>query len=294
MTASADRPGSRKTGRRPAVRRELAAARRLALLLVTLIPVTLLLPACESFGTQDEAGWTLVWSDEFDGPAGQLPDPANWTFDIGTDWGNRQLEYDTGRPENVSFDGDGNLAITARRESYRGSAYTSGRIKTQGLFEQAYGRFEARIRLPTGQGIWPAFWLLGNDIETVGWPECGEIDIMEYRGQEPSIVLGTVHGPDYFAAGGISARYGLTGTRFDTGFHEFAIEWTEAGIVWFVDGQRYHAVGRDDPPGRWVFDHPFFILLNVAVGGSFVGPPNESTSFPQSMLVDWVRVYRKD
>ena len=289
MTAAARRPNGRVAVHRPAARRRLPAPLHLAVLLFTL-----LLPACESLGTQDEAGWTLVWSDEFDGPAGQLPNPDNWTFDIGTDWGNRQLEYDTGRPENVSLDGGGNLAITARRESYRGSAYTSGRIKTQGLFEQAYGRFEARIRLPTGQGIWPAFWMLGNNIDTVGWPECGEIDVMEYRGQEPSIVLGTVHGPGYFAGGGISTRYALTGARFDTGFHEFAIEWTEAGIVWFVDGQRYHAVDRDDPPGRWVFDHPFFILLNVAVGGGFVGPPNESTNFPQSMLVDWVRVYRKD
>ena len=248
--------------------------------------------ACDSLGTGPGTEWTLVWSDEFDGPAGQLPDPANWVFDIGTDWGNRQLEYDTGRPENVSLDGEGHLAITARREPYGGSAYTSGRIKTEGLFEQAYGRFEARIRLPSGRGIWPAFWMLGNDFARVGWPGSGEIDVMEYRGQEPTIVHGTVHGPGYSAAGGLTARYLLTGARFDTGFHEFAIEWTDDRIVWFVDGQRYHAVDRNDPPGRWVFDHPFFILLNVAVGGTFVGPPDGSTDFPQSMLVDWVRVYR--
>ena len=289
MTAPPGRPSGRMAVHRPAVQRGMPAPFHVAIL-----GAALLVPACESLGTQEESNWTLVWSDEFDGLAGQLPNPGNWAFDIGTDWGNRQLEYDTDRPENVSLDGDGNLAITARRESHRGSAYTSGRIKTQGRFEQVYGRFEARIRLPTGRGIWPAFWLLGHDIDTVGWPECGEIDIMEYRGQEPSIVLGTVHGPGYSAGGGINGRYALTGDRFDTGFHEFAIEWTEAGIVWFVDGQRYHAVDRDDPPGRWVFDHPFFILLNVAVGGGFVGPPNESTNFPQSMLVDWVRVYRKD
>ena len=263
-------------------------------ILLLLAPPVLPLLACAAFDGPDDPVWTLVWSDEFDGPAGQLPDPANWSFDIGTGWGNRQLEYDTDRPENVSLDGNGNLAITARREPWMGSAYTSGRIKTQGLFEQAYGRFEARIRLPTGQGIWPAFWMLGSDFPTVGWPECGEIDVMEYRGQEPTIVLGTVHGPGYSGGGGISARYALTGDRFDTGFHEFAIEWTEDGIVWFVDGRRYHAVDPGDTPGRWVFDHPFFILLNVAVGGNFVGPPNESTTFPQSMLVDWVRVYRAE
>jgi len=250
--------------------------------------------SCDDGTDPGEASWTLAWSDEFDGLAGELPNPANWAFDIGTDWGNAQLEYDTDRPENVSLDGNGNLAITARQEPYQGSAYTSGRIKTQGLFEQTYGRFEARIQLPTGQGIWPAFWMLGNDIDAVGWPECGEIDIMEYRGQEPSIVLGTIHGPGYSASAGVSGRYALQGARFDTDFHVFAIEWTDGGIAWFVDDYRYHSVDRNDPGGRWVFDHPFFILLNVAVGGGFVGPPNESTTFPQTMLVDWVRVYRSD
>ncbi len=249
---------------------------------------------CENGAVEDDAAWQLVWSDEFEGPAGQLPDPANWAFDIGTDWGNAQLEYDTDRPENVSLDGSGNLAITARRESYQGSAYTSGRIKTQGLFEQAFGRFEARVQLPTGQGIWPAFWMLGNDIDSVGWPECGEIDIMEYRGQEPSVVIGTIHGPGYSASAGVTGRYTLEGSRFDVDFHVFAIEWREDGIDWFVDGNLYHTVGRGDPDGRWVFDHPFFILLNVAVGGGFVGPPNESTIFPQTMLVDWVRVYQSE
>ena len=250
--------------------------------------------ACENGAAEDEASWRLVWSDEFDGPAGQLPDPNNWAFDIGTDWGNAQLEYDTDRPDNVSLDGNGNLAITARRESYLGSAYTSGRIKTQGLFEQAFGRFEARIQLPTGQGIWPAFWMLGNDIGAVDWPACGEIDIMEYRGQEPNLVIGTIHGPGYSASAGVTGRYSLQGGRFDTDFHVFAIEWSEDGIDWFVDDNLYHSVDRGDLSGRWVFDHPFFILLNVAVGGGFVGSPNESTTFPQAMLVDWVRVYQSE
>ena len=261
----------------------------LATIAPLLIPV--LLAACG--GDEGDPTWTMVWSDEFEGPAGQSPSAANWAFDIGTDWGNQQLEYDTDRPENVSLDGNGNLSITAREESYMGSAYTSGRIKTQGLFEQTHGRFEARIKLPTGQGIWPAFWMLGNDIDTVNWPQCGEIDIMEYRGQEPSVVLGTVHGPGYSASAGVTARYTLQGARFDTDFHVFAIEWTEDEIRWFVDGEHYHTVDPADiGGGEWVFDHPFFILLNVAVGGGFVGPPDESTTFPQTMLVDWVRVYR--
>ena len=254
--------------------------------------VPALLSGCDD---QDEARtWNLVWSDEFEGAAGQLPDPSNWAFDVGTDWGNAQLEYDTDRPENVSLDGNGNLAITARRESYQGSAYTSGRIKTQGLFEQAWGRFEARIQLPVGQGIWPAFWMLGNDIDAVGWPQCGEIDIMEYRGQEPSVLIGTLHGPGYSAGAGITGRYALSNARFDTDFHTFAVEWTGDGIEWFVDDIRYHSVPRDGTSGEWVFDHPFFILLNVAVGGGFVGPPNDATTFPQAMLVDWVRVYESD
>lgn len=236
----------------------------------------------------------LIWEDEFDGPAGQLPDASRWAFDIGTDWGNRQLEFDTGRPENVSLDGNGNLAITARREAFSGSAFTSGRIKTQGLFEQAYGRFEARIDLPSGRGVWPAFWLLGNDIDTVGWPQCGEIDVMEFRGQEPAVIHGSLHGPGYSAGGAVTASYTLDNDRFDTGFHTFAVEWTADRITWFVDGEQYQSVGRDDVPGRWAYDHPFFIILNVAVGGGFVGPPDESTTFPQTMLVDWVRVYRID
>jgi beta-glucanase (GH16 family) len=235
----------------------------------------------------------VVWQDDFEGPAGQLPDSTRWQFDVGTDWGNLQLEYDTDRPENVSLDGEGHLAITARREDYGGQPYTGGRIKTRGLFEQEYGRIEARIRLPFGRGVWPAFWMLGSDIDEVGWPECGEIDVMEYRGQEPRILHGTIHGPGYHGDLAIGARYELAEAGFHLDFHVFAVEWTADSITWLVDGEQYHHVTPDDlPPGtRWVFDHPFFLLLNVAVGGRWVGDPDESTRFPQTMLVDWVRVY---
>lgn len=236
--------------------------------------------------------WTLVWYDEFSGPVGQSPDPAKWGYDIGTDWGNAQLEYDTDRPGNVSLDGNGNLAIIAREESYMGQPYTSARIVTRDRYEPTYGRIEARIKLPTGQGLWPAFWLLGSDIETVGWPQCGEIDIMEYRGQEPTVVHGTLHGPGYYGGGGISEAFTLIDDRFDTAFHVFAVEWEEAEIRWYMDDIQYHAVTPDDLGGNeWVFDHPFYIILNVAVGGTFVGPPDGSTVFPQTMLVDYVRVY---
>ena len=172
-----------------------------------------------------------------------------------------------------------------------GRSYTSARMTTAGLFDQAYGKFEARIRLPVGQGIWPAFWLLGSNIETVGWPQSGEIDIMEYRGQEPSVVLGTIHGPGYSGGNGLGTRYQLPNGRFDTGFHVFGIEWRDDEIRWYVDGEYFLRITRAEVPSTWVFDHPFYIILNVAVGGTFVGPPNANTTFPQQMTVDWVRVY---
>jgi beta-glucanase (GH16 family) len=246
---------------------------------------------CESVTGSRELA--LVWSDEFDGAEGQSPDSTKWVFDIGTDWGNNQLEYDTDRPENVSLDGDGNLAIVAREESYLGSDYTSGRIKTQYRFARTRGRFEARIKLPVGQGIWPAFWLLGTDIGTVGWPECGEIDIMEYRGQLPNVVTGALHGPGYSGGGAIGGSYTLPGGSFNDDFHVFAVDWNANSITWSVDDQEYLTLTPSDLPSGadWVFDHDFFIILNVAVGGNYVGPPDASTTFPQTMLVDYVRVY---
>ena len=262
-------------------------------LLSAAILLAVLLPACGRNTAPLTIG--LVWEDDFDGDAGQSPDSGKWGFDIGTGsngWGNAQLEYDTNRPENVSMDGDGHLAIVARKETYGASAYTSARIKTQGRFEQARGRFEARIKLPVGQGIWPAFWLLGNDITSVGWPACGEIDIMEYRGQYPNLVAGSLHGPGYSGGSPISSTYRLPDGAFNDDFHVFAIEWESDRITWFVDDVAYHEAGTEDLGGNpWVFNHPFFIILNVAVGGYYVGNPDQSTVFPQTMLVDWVRVY---
>lgn len=265
-----------------------------ALAILLLLPLGSLFSGCEHDETDAEPlEWGLVWSDEFDGPAGQSPDAAKWSFDIGTDWGNDQLEYDTNRPENVSLDGNGNLAIIARQESYEGRNYTSGRIKTAGLFAREGGRFEARIRLPVGQGLWPAFWSLGADFGSVGWPECGEIDIMEYRGQEPNIVHGSLHGPGYSGGAALTGSFTRSGDGFDADFHVFTIDWEEDAITWFVDGIPYQTFTPSSLSGgrRWVFDHPFFIILNLAVGGNYVGPPNSSTVFPQTMLVDWVRVY---
>lgn len=233
---------------------------------------------------------TLVWSDEFDAPADTPIDATKWTHDVGGEgWGNEQLEFDTDRVENARHDGEGNLAIVARRESFGGRDYTSARIKTQGLFATQYGRIEARIKLPKGQGIWPAFWMLGQNFPTVGWPQCGEIDIMEYRGQTVGESTGALHGPGYSAGQSIWGKQTAAGD-LSADFHVFAVEWTRGSIVWSVDDQVFHRAAAEQV-AQWPFDQPFFLILNVAVGGTFVGAPNAATQFPQTMLVDWVRVY---
>ncbi|WP_310568924.1 glycoside hydrolase family 16 protein [Gemmatimonas sp.] len=234
---------------------------------------------------------TLVWEDDFSGPAGQVANTANWKFDVGEDWGNAQLEYDTDRASNASLDGSGNLVITARREPYRGRQYTSARLITLGKQSFKYGRIEGRMKLPRGRGMWPAFWMLGTDFPTVGWPQTGEIDIMEYRGQEPSTVIGTLHGPGYSGGAARSKAKTLTLARLDNDFHVYAVEWSPEKIEHFIDGEKYFTSTPADVKGPWVFEKPFFIILNVAVGGNFVGAPDAITTFPQAMVVDWIRVY---
>lgn len=258
-----------------------------------LVATILIFNGCEMQNVIEERTWNLVWQDEFEGAAGQRIDSTKWNYDIGTGWGNEQLEYDTDRTENVSLDGEGNLAIISRRESFAGSAFTSARITTAGKFDQTYGRFEASIKMPWGPGIWPAFWLLGANINEVSWPQCGEIDIMEYRGQEPNLIHGSVHGPGYSGGGAVTKSFGLPDGRFDTKFHLYAVEWGEDYIDFFVDDNLYLRIEPEDIPGEWVYDHDFFIILNVAVGGNYVGFPTDQTNFPQTMLVEYVRVYEQ-
>jgi beta-glucanase (GH16 family) len=248
------------------------------------------------------AGWALVWSDEFSGPDGSLPDPKKWTYATGGNgWGNRELEYYTNRKQNAQIE-KGNLVITARKESYTGPdgvtrGYTSARLKTQGRFTQTYGRFEARIKIPAGQGMWPAFWMLGEDLTAVGWPKCGEIDIMENIGKEPGKIHGSLHGPSSTGrTSDLTSTFSLpAGQNFADDFHLYAVEWQPDSIRFYVDSNLYATFTSSQWPagGEWVFNHPFFIILNLAVGGNWPGNPDASTKFPQSMLVDYVRVYTK-
>jgi beta-glucanase (GH16 family) len=213
----------------------------------------------------------------------------------GGGWGNNELESYTSRPENAKVQ-DGNLVITAIQENFTGTdgitrPYTSARLKTQGKFDQKYGRFEARIKIPAGQGIWPAFWMLGNNIDTAQWPSCGEIDIMENIGKEPSMVHGSLHGTGFDS----TATYTLSTGKFADDFHVYAVEWEPGVVRFYVDGNLYDTRTSANVPagGTWAFDHPFFLLLNVAVGGNWPGSPDGTSTFPQTMLVDYVKVYTK-
>lgn len=250
--------------------------------------------------TSGGKGWQLTWSDEFNVADGSTPDPSKWTLETGGNgWGNEEWEYYTARPRNAHIQ-DGRLLITALQETYIGPHgvirhYTSARLKTQGHFAQAYGRFEARIQIPSGQGMWPAFWIMGDNIEQAGWPAGGEIDIMENMGKEPARILGTIHGPGYSGANGISAAFTLPRGRFADEYHVFAVEWEPSLIRFYVDNNLYATRTPANLPAgtKWVYDHPFFILLNVAVGGNFGGNPDQTTTFPQTMAVDYVRVYKR-
>lgn len=235
-------------------------------------------------------GWNLIWQDEFDG---DNINPANWTYDIGGwGWGNGEGQYYTEQAENARLE-DGMLVIEAREEKYEDSYYTSARLKTEGLQNFQYGRIEARLKVPAGKGLWPAFWMLGSDFNGSNWPDCGEIDIMEYIGKEPDLIFGTLHGPGYSGALGFT-KWNRQPYNIADDFHIYAIEWQPDEIRWFYDGSHYHTVNRTDIGDReWVFDHPFFIILNLAVGGQLPGPVGLDTEFPAQYFVDYVRVYQK-
>ncbi len=236
-------------------------------------------------------GWKLVWQDEFDGDA---INRSHWTFDLGGGgWGNGEAQIYTDRPENARLE-NGLLVIEARKEpnDTGGFNFTSARLKTEGRQEFQYGRIEARMKVPGGAGTWPAFWMLGSNFRTVGWPDCGEIDIMEYVGREPNLIMGTLHGPGFSGALGLSAR-SLQEDEIADAFHTYAVVWDAEQITWLFDGEPYHTLTREDVGAdRWVFDQPFFMILNLALGGTLGGLISPETAFPANVYVDYVRVYQ--
>ncbi|MGW5281013.1 ricin-type beta-trefoil lectin domain protein [Streptomyces collinus] len=250
--------------------------------------------------TAPAAAAVSTFSDSFDGPAGSAVDSSKWTLETGDNVNNHERQYYTSGTKNAALDGQGHLVITARKENpagyqcwYGSCQYTSARLNTAGRFDAQYGHVEARMKIPRGQGMWPAFWMLGTP---VNWPDSGEIDVMENVGFEPSTVHGTIHGPGYSGSGGIGAGYSLPGGQaFADAFHTFAVDWAPDSLTWSVDGTVYQRRTPADLGGRtWVFNKPFFLILNLAVGGYWPGDPDGSTPLPAQLVVDSVSVTTSD
>jgi beta-glucanase (GH16 family) len=254
------------------------------------------------------AAWTLAWSDEFDGAAGSRVDAAKWGHDLGDGcgngicgWGNNEKEYYTDATENVSLDGQGHLQIVARQAPagltcyYGACRYTSGKITTRGKMNAAPGRVEARLKLPAGQGLWPAFWMLGSGFPSVSWPACGELDIMENKGSTSSATSSAIHGPGYSGNTPFAHLNQLAGGGVTSDFHTYAVEWDGESVRFSVDSAVHYSVARTDllQYGSSVISQPYFVILNLAVGGQFDGDPGSNAIFPATMLVDWVRVYSR-
>ncbi len=245
----------------------------------------------------------MTFEDDFDGAAGDLPDSSRWAVEIGgTGWGNQQRQYYTDDPANLSLDGEGNLAIRALPTSadttlacwYGPCEFTSARINTFASFRQRYGTFEARMKMPTGGATWPAFWMMGIDRPTAGWPSSGEIDIVEQVGASPDDVRAVVHGPGYSGGQALGATLDVPDGTGE--FHVYGVTWEPERIAWTIDGEEVEVLTPGDLPDgtSWVFDKPFYVLLNVAVGGSLAGSPGEADQQEQTLLVDWVRVRAGD
>ena len=246
--------------------------------------------------------WVETFRDDFDGPSGSAPDPTHWNVQDRQYGQNQEQDYNTQERTNSFLDGEGRLVIQALKENYEympgrfsDQPYTSARLNSEGLLHQQYGRFEASIRLPAGKGLWPAFWLLGENIEDVGWPRCGEVDILEMAGSQPQIIDGSMHGPGYSGTMSLTRDYELESGMFIDSFHTFALEWTAEGMRWLVDGNVYHVrtrAGLAELGLDWVFDQPFYMILNLAVGGLYDGSPDETTPFPSQLVFDYISVSR--
>jgi beta-glucanase (GH16 family) len=252
------------------------------------------------------AGYRLEWSEEFSGPVGSPPDKTHWSYDLGDNgWGNNELENYVSDVEHAHIVLDPaatNGKALQILATYNGHGLTRGNFESARLVSRdkvtaQYGYIEARICLPSGQGLWPAFWMLGADIGTpgVGWPQCGEMDIMENIGREPAVNHSSLHGPGYSGGKSLTGKYALPdGQQFAGGYHTFGLLWAADSVTFSVDGHPFETrTPADLPAGKtWAFNHPFFFIVNVAVGGNFGGNPDATTAFPQKMLVDYIRVYK--
>jgi beta-glucanase (GH16 family) len=251
--------------------------------------------------------WVQVWSDEFDGDSGTSFDAARWSPDLGDGcaagicgWGNQEKEYYTTEAENIALDGHGHLMIVARAAPsgltcyYGACRYTSAKVHTRGKVSASPGLVEARLKLPVGQGLWPAFWMLGANFPATAWPRCGELDIMEYRGSQPATTSSAIHGPGYSGNTPFAHAKTRVGENYSADFHKFSVAWDSMRVRFFVDDTLHYRLRRTDVErfGVWVFDQPFFLILNLAVGGHFDGDPQSDAILPATMLVDYVRVYR--
>jgi beta-glucanase (GH16 family) len=259
----------------------------------TATPMATAAPAAATTPVPQESGWRLIWNDEFNGPVGTPPDANKWSPRVGGDgWGSdQQIDYDTDN-KNAYQDGQGNLVLEADRNGsnytcwYGPCQYTSAQLTTLGHFSFTYGRIEGRIKIPAGQGFWSAFWMLGSNCDTVGWPKCGEVDVMEILAQQADVLEGTAH-----SQGDYTGDYKSPQGTFANDYHLYALQWDPNHLYFSVDGVVYYTLNRADIGSDWVFDHPFNILLNLPIGGNWPGSPPPSVSFPKKMLVDYVRVY---
>lgn len=236
-------------------------------------------------------GYTLAWADEFNS---KTINASSWNFESGNNggWGNNELEYYTDRTQNA-FVSEGNLILEARQENFNGSAYTSTRMTTKDKKVFKFGRVDIRAKLPSTQGIWPALWMLGNNIGSVGWPACGEIDMMELLGQQPNKIYGTIHwGTSVATHGSVGTNYVLPSGSFDQEFHVYSMVWKENSIKLYIDDVEFFSAISGDVTGPYPFNNDFFFIFNIAVGGNWPGAPNGSTVFPQRMIIDYIRVFQ--
>lgn len=281
---------------------------RIAIFAILLAAIPVLVSVCSA-----EEDYKLIWSDEFNDPNGAGINASKWNFDNGNGdggWGNGESQNYTNRTANAYIE-NGSLIIAALKENYGAQNYTSARIHTYRKFNLTYGKVEMRAKLPFGQGVWPAFWMLGDNIDQVGWPCCGEIDIMEFVGKNPNRIRGSIHGPCSFSQNcskdkcdynqyGIGSDY-VKESGFSDAYHNYSIEWEPNEIRWYFDDEKLPYQTRNpsniinETTGQqypWVFDHDFRIILNLAIGGNWPGEPDNSTIFPQKYYIDYVRVYK--